>query len=435
MQKAKKMLDIKFIRANPDIIKASLVNRKARIDIDKLIALDVDKRQLLQEVESLKNKRNEASKEIGELIKQGKSAGPKKADVKAISQKIAEIDDKVEGLSLKIAELACSIPNIPHKGVPVGPDDKANVVIKEWGKIEKKTFELKDHIELSQKLDIIDFERATKVAGSHFSLFKGGGARLVRALINYMLDVHSEKNGYTEIWPPALVCEDSMFATGQLPKMKDDMYKLADDNLYLIPTAEVPITNMYRDEVISESELPICMCAYTPCFRREAGSYGKDTRGLMRVHQFDKVELVKIVEPKNSYEEHEKILENAEQILKGLKLPYRVVALSTGELSFAAAKCYDIEAWAPGAERYFEVSSVSNFEDFQARRSNIRYKDKKTQKMNFVHTLNGSGIALARTIICILENYQQKDGSILIPNVLRPYMGKQEYIKASAKKC
>jgi seryl-tRNA synthetase len=249
-----------------------------------------------------------------------------------------------------------------------------------------------------------------------------------------MLDLQCEKNGYKEIWPPALVCQESMLATGQLPKMEEDMYKLKDDNLYLVPTAEVPLTNMYRGETIKEDELPVYMCAYTPCFRREAGSYGKDTRGLIRVHQFDKVELVKLVAPQDSYREHEELLKDAEQILQGLKLPYRISVLSTGELSFSAAKCYDIEAWAPGAERYFEVSSVSNFEDFQARRGNIRYKDKKTQKVNYVHTLNGSGVALARTIICILETYQQKDGSVLIPDVLRPYMGNKKSITANIKK-
>ena len=429
------MLDIKFIRTNPEVVKKSLSERKTKIDVDKLIAMDIERRQLLQEAESLKNRRNEASREIGDLIKRGENVNSKKNDVKAIAQKIADIDAKVEGITLKIEYIVSAIPNIPHKSVPIGPDDKTNVIVKEWGKIEKPAFKFKDHIQLAQQLDIIDFERATKVAGSHFSLFKGDGARLVRALINYMLDVQGEKNGYTEIWPPALVSQDSMFATGQLPKMEEDMYKLKDDNLYLIPTAEVPITNMYRDEVINEKDLPICMCAYTPCFRREAGSYGKDTRGLIRVHQFDKIELVKLVMPQDSYNEHENILKNAEQILQGLKLPYRIVSLSTGELSFAAAKCYDIEAWAPGAGRYFEVSSVSNFEDFQARRGNIRYKDSKTQKVNHVHTLNGSGVALARTIICILETYQQKDGSILIPDVLRPYLGNQEHIEASAKKC
>jgi len=428
------MLDIKFIRLNSEAVKKSLIDRKTKIDIDKFIAMDIEKRQLLQETEGLKNKRNECSKEIGELIKSGQEAESKKKDVKTLSQKIAKIDSKVGELTLKLDNLLHSIPNIPHKSVPVGPDDKANVIIKEWGKIEKPAFCLKDHIELAQQLDIIDFERATKVAESNFSLFKGDGARLVRALINYMLDFHGAENGYKEIWPPALVCEDSMFATGQLPKMEEDMYKLKGDDLYLIPTAEVPLTNMYRGEVLSENELPICMCAYTPCFRREAGSYGKDTRGLVRVHQFDKIELVKLVVPQNSYNEHENILKNAEQILQGLKLPYRIASLSTGELSFAAAKCYDIEAWAPGAGRYFEVSSVSNFEDFQARRGNIRYKDNKNQKINHVHTLNGSGVALARTIICILETYQQKDGSILIPDVLRPYMGNQKYIETSAKK-
>lgn len=428
------MLDLKFIRSNPDTIKKSLANRKVRIDIDKLLSLDFKRRQMLQETETLKNERNIASKEIGELIKRGEKVESKKNGVKALSQKITEIDDNVEGLSVKIDTIVHAIPNVPHKSVQIGPDEKANIIVREWGVIKKPAFEPKDHIELAQLLDIIDFKRATKVAGSNFSLYKGNGARLVRALINYMLDVHSGKNGYTEIWAPALVCEESMFATGQLPKMEEDMYKLRDDNLYLVPTAEVPVTNMYRGEIISESELPICMCAYTPCFRREAGSYGKDARGLIRVHQFDKVELVKIVLPENSDDEYEKLLKNAESILQALKLPYRVMALSTGELSFAAAKCYDIEVWAPGAGRYFEVSSVSNFDDFQARRGNIRYKDSKTQKVTYVHTLNGSGVALARTIICILENYQQKDGSVVVPEVLKPYMANRDPIKPSINK-
>ncbi len=428
------MLDLKFIRSNPDTIKKSLANRKVRIDIDKLLSLDLKRRQMLQETETLKNERNITSKEIGELIKRGEKVESKKNGVKALSQKITEIDDNVEGLSVKIDTIVHAIPNVPHKSVPIGPDEKANIIVREWGVIKKPAFEPKDHIELAQLLDIIDFERATKVAGSNFSLYKGDGARLVRALINYMLDVHSGKNGYTEIWAPALVCEESMFATGQLPKMEEDMYKLRDDNLYLVPTAEVPVTNMYRGEIINENELPICMCAYTPCFRREAGSYGKGTRGLIRVHQFDKVELVKIVLPENSDDEYEKLLKNAESILQALKLPYRVMALSAGELSFAAAKCYDIEVWAPGAGRYFEVSSVSNFDDFQARRGNIRYKDSKTQKVTYVHTLNGSGVALARTIICILENYQQKDGSVVVPEVLKPYMANRDRIKPSINK-
>jgi seryl-tRNA synthetase len=428
------MIDLKYIRHNPELIKESLKKRHSKINIDTLLNLDTEKRKLLQETEQLKKQRNEESKIIGELIKQGKEVDSKKSDVKSISQKIAKLDKKVEELSSDIDKILYSIPNIPHSSVPVGKDDKANKIVKEQGAITKLPFKPKNHIELAKSLDIIDFERAAKIAASNFALFKGAGARLVRALINYMLDVHSEKSGYKEIWAPALVSQDSMFATGQLPKMEEDMYKLKNDDLYLIPTAEVPVTNMYRQEILKDDDLPVYLCAYTPCFRREAGSYGKDTRGLIRVHQFDKVELVKLVRPEESYVEHEKLLVNAEGILEALKIPYRVSVLSTGELSFAAAKCYDIEAWAPGTGAYLEVSSVSNFEDFQARRGNIRYKDSQDNKVKFVHTLNGSGVALARTVICILENYQQEDGSILIPDVLKSYMGQQTHIKPAAGK-
>ncbi|MBU1887643.1 MAG: serine--tRNA ligase, partial [Candidatus Omnitrophica bacterium] len=319
------------------------------------------------------------------------------------------------------------IPNILHESLPKGGPE-ANKEIRKWGERVKFDFNPKSHIELGQELDILDFPRSSKIAGTGFCVFKGLGAQLERALINFMLDLHTREHGYKEIFPPFLVNRASMTGTGQLPKLEEDMYRLKDDDLFLIPTAEVPVTNLHRDEVLEEEELPICYAAYTACFRREAGSYGKDTKGLMRVHQFDKVELVKFVRPETSYEELEKLLSNAEEVLKRLNLSYRVVMLATGDISFAAAKCYDIETWAPGIEKNLEVSSCSNFTDFQARRANIKYRPGDRKKLEYVHTLNGSGIAMARTIIAIMENYQEKDGSILIPDVLRPYMGERERI-------
>ncbi len=320
-----------------------------------------------------------------------------------------------------------TIPNIPHSSVPVGEPDKAEIV-RSWGAHKKFDFQPLTHIELSQHLDIVDFSRAGKITGSNFVLYKGWGAKLERALINFMLDLHTKKHGYTEVFPPFLVNRTSMTGTGQLPKLEEDMYKLKDDDLFLIPTAEVPVTNIFRDEILDEESLPIYYTAYSACFRREAGSYGKDTKGLIRVHQFDKVELVKFVKPEDSYNELEKLLNNAETVLQLLGLPYRVKALSTQDISFAAAKCYDIEAYAPGLDQWLEVSSCSNFESFQARRANIRFREKESKKLNYVHTLNGSGVAMARTFIAILENYQQKDGSITIPEALRPYLDNKERI-------
>ncbi|MFH1646057.1 MAG: serine--tRNA ligase, partial [Candidatus Omnitrophota bacterium] len=351
----------------------------------------------------------------------------------AVSQKIKEIDIKVGGLDEKIKNYVLLIPNIPHNSVPVGPDARSNKLVKEWGKEAKFNFTPQDHLKIGEQLGILDIPRATKLSGSGFSLFLGQGSRLVRALINFMLDLHTERHGYKEVWPPALVNRDSMTGTGQLPKLEEDMYKLKDDDLFLIPTAEVPVTNIHRNDVLNEDELPLYYTAYTPCFRREAGSYGKDTKGLSRLHQFDKVEMVKFVKPENSYDELEKLLLNAEKVLRLLGLRYRVMILSTGDISFAAAKCYDIELWAPGSNMWFEVSSCSNFEDFQSRRANIKYQNTETGKLNFVHTLNGSGVAFARLIIAILENYQQKDGSVLVPKVLRRYMGGQKVINVPNK--
>ncbi|MFH2137690.1 MAG: serine--tRNA ligase [Candidatus Omnitrophota bacterium] len=428
------MLDLKFIRENPEIVKAAIGNRNMRISIDELLALDKQKRELLTEVEELKRQRNLASDEMAKLIAKKEDVSEKRTTLKELSQKIKEFDAKVGDVNQKVSDIVINVPNIPHKSVPIGKDAAANIEIKKWGEICSFDFTPKDHIALSEHLDIIDFARAAKLTGSNFVLFKGVGARMERALINFMLGLHTQKHGYTEISPPLLVNRASMTGTGQLPKLEEDMYRACEDDLFLIPTAEVPVTNIHRDEVLNDGELPIYYTAYTPCFRREAGSYGKDTRGLMRVHQFDKVEMVKFVKPQDSYNELETLLTNAETVLQLLKLPYRVLCLSTGDISFAAAKCYDIEAWAPGVGKWLEVSSCSNFEDFQARRANIKYKDSATGKTNFVHTLNGSGVALARTVIAIMETYQQKDGSIIVPEVLRPYMDGRELIEPNQRK-
>ena len=422
------MLDIKFIRENPDTIKTALKNRNLAIDIDALLELDKQRRLILSEVEKLKCQRNAASDEMGKLVAQKADIFAKKAALKDLSQKIKDFDAQVAEVRQKIDNILIGIPNIPHDSVPVG-DITANKEIKKWGELKNFDFSLKNHIDLAEKLKMIDFPRATKITGSNFVLFTGAGARLERALINFMLGMHTQKHGYTEIIPPLLVNRASMTGTGQLPKLEDDMYRACEDDLFLIPTAEVPVTNIHRDEMLRNDQLPIYYTAYTPCFRREAGSYGKDTRGLMRVRQFDKVEMVKFVKPETSYDELESLLGNAEAVLQALNLPYRVLCLSTGDISFAAAKCYDIEAWAPGIKKWLEVSSCSNFEDFQARRSNIRFKDPASGKATFLHTLNGSGVALPRTVIAIMENYQQKDGSIVVPEVLRPYMDGLEIIE------
>lgn len=413
------MLDIKFIRENPDIVKATIKNRNLKLDIQDVIDLDSERRKILVEAETLKAEKNAISKK-------GK---PDKAiidQMKALSQKIDDLDIKVDEIDKKLGNLMLYIPNITHNSIPIGGPEN-NKEVKIWGEPRKFDFKPKTHIEIGEDLDILDFPRSSKISGSGFCLFKGLGALLERALINFMLDLHTNHHGYKEIFPPFLVNRASMTGTGQLPKLEEDMYKLKDDDLFLIPTAEVPVTNIHRDDVLDESSLPVYYTAYTACFRREAGSYGKDTKGLMRVHQFDKVELVKFVKPETSFDELEKLLNNAEEVLRKLGLPYRVVMLSTGDISFSASKCYDIEAWASGLEKNLEVSSCSNFTDFQARRANIKYRT-KDKKLEYVHTLNGSGVAMARTIICVLENYQQKDGSVLIPEVLRPYMGGRERI-------
>jgi len=421
------MLDIKFIRENQDLISQAIKDRALKIDINAVIKIDDNRRKALVEFEELAAKRNKANDEIGILLKEKKDAKVKISSMKDISKRIGELEPQIKELEAELNKLLLNIPNLPHVSLPVG-DATCNKIVRSWGNPRKFDFKPFSHIELCQNLDIVDFNRATKITGSNFILFKGWGAKLERALINFMLDLHTGKHGYTEIFPPFLVNRASMLGTGQLPKLEEDMYKLKDDDLFLIPTAEVPVTNIFRDEIIDENKLPIYYTAYTACFRREAGSYGKDTKGLIRVHEFDKVEMVKFVKPEDSYDELEKLVANAEEVLQLLELPYRLVLLSTQDISFAASKCYDLEAYTAGADKWLEVSSCSNFESFQARRANIRMRRKENRKAEFIHTLNGSGIALARTVVAILENYQQEDGSVLIPKILQPYLNGQERI-------
>jgi seryl-tRNA synthetase len=421
------MLDIKFIRENLDLVAKSINERGLKFALDALIKLDDTRRKTLSELEELRAQKNKANEEITALLKAKKDVKEKIASMKTIAEEIDRLEDKLKESDTELDKLLLVIPNIPHPSIPRGDVSKKEIV-RSWGTLRAFDFKPLTHMELSQHLDIIDFARATKITASNFILYKGWGARLERALINFMLDLHIKKHGFTEISPPFLVNRLSMTATGQLPKLEEDMYRLKDDDLFLVPTAEVPVTNIFRGEVLNEEDLPIYYTAYTACFRREAGSYGKDTKGLIRVHQFDKVELVKFAKPENSYDELEKLVANAEEVLQLLGLPYRVVVLPTEDLSFAASKCYDLEAYASGIDKWLEVSSCSNFESFQARRANIRFRRKDTKKLDFVHTLNGSGIALARTVIAILENYQQKDGSVVIPEVLRPYLDGKERI-------
>ncbi|MFC1752188.1 serine--tRNA ligase [Thermoproteota archaeon] len=421
------MLDIKFIRENEKLVKAAIKNRNNKFDIDSLLNLDKKRREVLQELEELRRQKNEANDEISKALREKRDPKDKILSMKSISDQISVLEEKDRGLTADLKSELINIPNIPHESVPIG-DIKANKIVRSWGEPKKLDFKARNHIELCENLDIMDLSRASKITGSNFALFKGDGAKLQRALIDFMIDLHTQKHGYKEIWSPALVNRQSMTGTGQLPKLEEDMYRLKDDDLFLIPTAEVPVTNLHRDEILQEDDLPICYTAYTPCFRREAGSYGKHTKGLMRVHQFDKVEMVKFVKPESSYDELEKLLANAEEVLQALELPYRVNLLATGDISFAASKCYDLEAYAVGLDMWLEVSSCSNFCDFQARRANIKYRRKEDKKSSFVHTLNGSGVALARTVVAILENYQNKDGSIDIPQVLQKYFNGQTKI-------
>lgn len=415
------MLDIKIIRDVPEEVRTRLAAKGAEALLYPLLELDRERRRLLTEVEQLKNQRNVVSKDIGARKKAGEDISSIQAEMRQLGDRISETDITIREVEERFHDHLLRMPNLPHASTPVGADASQNVVVKQHGEPRGFSFEPKPHWEVGQKLAFFDFERGAKIAGAGFPLFTGVGARMERALINFMLDLHTTRHGYTEVAPPILVNAASMTGTGQLPKMKEDMYYIGADELYLVPTAEVPVTNIYRDEVLA-GPLPVCLTAYTPCFRREAGAAGRDTRGMIRVHQFDKIELVKFVEPATSYDELEKLLQNAETVLQELGLTYRVLQLCSGDLSFAAAKCYDIELWAPGHKGWLEVSSCSNFEDFQARRANIRYRD-ANGKTHFVHTLNGSGVALARLVVAILENYQQEDGSVLLPPALVPYMG------------
>ncbi|MDZ7374208.1 MAG: serine--tRNA ligase [candidate division KSB1 bacterium] len=417
------MLDLRFIRENPDLVRKAIEWKREKADLDRLLELDNERRSLLAEAEQLKHERNRVSEEIARKKKQGMDPESDILRMRQVAERIKALDSRLQEIEAGMQEILIRIPNIPHPTVPVGKDERDNVEVRRWGEIPEMDFEPKPHWELAEKLGLVDFGRASKISGSFFVSFRGMGARLERALINFMIDLHVQKHGYTEIWPPALVRRETMFGTGQLPKLEEDMYRVEQDDLFLIPTAEVPVTNLHRDEILDGELLPLKYVAYTPCFRREAGSYGRETRGLVRIHQFDKVELVKFVEPSTSYDELESLVRDAEEVLQLLKLPYRVVKLCTGELSFAAAMCYDLEVWAPGVKRYLEVSSCSNFEDFQARRANIRYRPKEGGKAQFVHTLNGSGLALPRTVIAILENYQTDEGTVIVPEVLRDYVG------------
>src|SRR3972149_5272651 len=417
------MLDINFIRNNPDKVKQAIaLKHENAASIDQILEVDTQRRSMIHACEQLKSKRNEKSKEVSELKKKGQDASKIIEETKKIGDDIKSIEKKQKELAPQTTNQVRATHNLPAADVPIGKDAKDNVIVRAWGQRTTFDFTPLPHWELGSILSILDAERASKISGSGFILLKGLGAKLERALFSFMLDVHTRDHGYTEVFPPFLVNRTSMTGTGQLPKLEEDMYRTAADALFLVPTAEVPVTNIHRDEILSYKDLPICYTAYTPCFRREAGSYGKDTRGIIRVHQFNKVELVKLVRPETSYNELESLLGNAERILQLLGLEYRVAKLSTGDMSFAAAKCYDIEVWAPGVNKFLEVSSCSNFEDFQARRINIRFRD-EDGKLRFVHTLNGSGLALPRTVIALLETYQQKDGSIVIPDILQPYMG------------
>lgn len=419
------MLDTKLIRSEPDKVRQALINRNSDTAVlDLFLDLDEQRRKALWEVEALKAERNSVSEQIAQMKKSKLDATAEITRMREVGSRIKQMDSEVAEIESRISDIAYNMPNIPHSSVPIGKDESDNVTVRTWGEPKTFDFEPVPHWELASSLDIIDFERGSKIAGSGFILYKGLGARLERSLFNWMLDVHTTEHGYREVFPPFLVNRRAMVGTGQLPKFDEDMYHTdKDDDLYLDPTAEVPVTNIYMDEILNASDLPQYLTAFTACFRREAGSAGKDTRGLLRVHQFNKVEMVKFVAPETSYDEHERLLANAEAILQKLNIPYRVVLLCTGDLSFCAAKCYDIEIYAPGVDQWLEVSSCSNFEDFQARRANIRYRPEPGAKPEFLHTLNGSGVALPRLVVALLETYQQSDGTIVVPEALRPYLG------------
>ncbi len=430
------MLDLNYVRENLESVRAALTKRNLpSTALDDFAQADAERRRLSGESDQLNAERNTASREIGALMKDGKreEADTRRKAVNELKDRIAELDQKREQAGARIRELLSTLPNIPHESVPVGKDESANTEVRRWGAKPEFDFTPKDHVDLGTALGILDLERATKIAGARFAILNGAGARLERALIDFMLDLHTREHGYLETLPPFIVNRDSLFGTGQLPKFEEDLFKLNDEReLYLVPTAEVPVTNYYREEILDASQLPMKWAAYTPCFRSEAGSYGKDTRGVIRQHQFEKVELVKYSLPENSYDELESLTRNAETVLQRLGIHYRVVVLSTGDLGFGNAKTYDIEVWLPSQNAFREISSCSNYEAFQARRANIRFRRAGGSKPEFVHTLNGSGLAIGRTWLAILENFQQSDGVVVIPDALRPYMNGIEVIKANA---
>lgn len=420
------MLDLKFVRSNPELVKEALAKRHASISLNDFLRQEEERRKVLFEVENLKSRRNSVSEEVGRKKKSGEDTESLILEMRQVGQQIKALEDRLTTIEQAMEAVLFEIPNIPHASVPVGPDEQANVMVRSWGKPRTFDYQPLAHYEIGEKLDILDFNRAGKVTGARFTFYKGLGARLERALISFMLDRHTAK-GYVEIFPPFMVHRNSMIGTGQLPKFEEDAFKVEGTDYFLIPTAEVPVTNMYREEILDGQSLPIRHCAYSACFRAEAGSAGRDTRGLIRQHQFNKVELVKFSLPENSYDELEKLTQDAESILQDLGLPYRVMALSTGDLGFSSAKTYDLEVWLPSFNTYREISSCSNFEDFQARRANIRFRREPKAKPEYVHTLNGSGLAIGRTVAAILENYQEKDSRVRVPQALLPYMG-VEYI-------
>jgi seryl-tRNA synthetase len=428
------MLDIKFIRSNPELVKEALRKRRNSLQLDQFLTIDQKRRELLLEAEELKARRNQASTEVSRMKKSGEPSAELMAELSAMSAQIKTLDEKLKDIDLQTEDWLLSMPNVPHSSVPEGMCEEDNQEIKTWGEKPRMSFPPKEHDELGAALDGLDFETAAKVTGSRFVILKDWAARMERALISFMLDVQTMENGYTEIMPPAIVNRQSLIGTGQLPKFEEDLFRIENTDYYLIPTAEVPLTNICRDVTLSEADLPIAICAFTPCFRSEAGSYGKDTRGMIRQHQFDKVELVRFVHPDSSFDELEKLLGHAESILQKLGLHYRVVTLCSGDLGFSSAKTYDIEVWLPGQGKYREISSCSNFEDFQSRRAGIRFRPSGAKKSRFIHTLNGSGLAVGRTMVAILENYQQEDGSVIIPEALRPYMKGQERIEQPKKR-
>lgn len=423
------MLDLKFVREHLPEVKERIRSRGQNVNWDLFISLDQERREIIQEAEQLRAKRNQFSELIAQKKKKKEDPAAEIAEMRQVSARIKELEAALEEKEEALRQLLMEIPNLPHESVVVGKGEEDNLEIRRWGKIPEFSFTPRPHWEIGEELDILDFNRGAKIAGARFTLYKREGALLERALINFMLDLHTKEHGYQEILPPLLVNRRSMIGTGQLPKFEDDLFRVADPEYFLIPTAEVPVTNIHQDEILAEEDLPIYYTAFTPCFRREAGSYGKDTRGLIRQHQFNKVELVKFTTPETSYEELESLTRDAEEVLKRLGIPYRVVMLCTGDLGFSAAKTYDLEAWLPGQGVYKEISSCSNFEDFQARRANIRYRPKGKKGTEYVHTLNGSGLAIGRTVVAILENYQQEDGSVVIPEVLVPYMGIKKIVK------